>query len=209
MDVPARVRWLTVDEVSADWAERLDAGERARLEARRGPEERARLVGAAVLMRRVLAEAAGCAADDVGLDRTCADCGDPHGRPVPTGAARGWHVSASHSGPFVVVAVAERPVGVDVELVRAEPPSQPMLVRVLAEGEEAPTDAAGFARLWATKEAYLKALGTGLATPMREVRVGGGRVSLLSGAPRPGAVRPLRPPLESPAAAAAVCVLDG
>lgn len=201
------VRWLTVDEVSLDWSDRLDEAERSRLAALRGDAQRARFVGAAVLMREVLAELAGCGATAVGLDRECADCAGPHGRPVPTGAAAGLHVSASHSGPYVLVAASRRPVGVDVELLRETSPSPALLVRVLAEGEQAPEDEAGFAHLWSAKEAYLKAVGTGLATPMNQVRLDGDRAVHLGPSSRPGELTPLRPPVAGPPAAAHVCVL--
>ena len=74
---------------------------------------------AAALMRQVAAELAGCPVEAVGLHRACPDCDEPHGRPVPTGGAAGWHISASHSGLHVLVAGAATPVGVDVEVVRA------------------------------------------------------------------------------------------
>lgn len=159
-------------------------------------------------MRELLAEVAGCRPGEVGLDRTCG-CGEPHGRPVPTGGAAGWCVSASHSGPFVVVAVDRQPVGVDVELVRDEAPSRQLLQRVLAPGEEPPLGVAGFAALWSAKEAYLKALGTGLSTPMASVRVwGDGSVSAGRGAPR-GWLQELVPSTPLPAARAHVCRLVG
>lgn len=175
------VRWLAVADVDPAWSSVLDDGERARLEAKSGWPERARFVGAAVLMRRVTADLAGCEPGEVALRRDCPDCDLPHGRPVPTGAAEGWHVSASHSGSHVLVAGSSRPVGVDVELVRPRPPSPALLTRVLAPGEDVPRGAEAFARLWAAKEAYLKAIGTGLALPMSGVRVGDGRAGLVDG----------------------------
>ncbi|GAA4881109.1 4'-phosphopantetheinyl transferase family protein [Serinicoccus chungangensis] len=90
----------------------------------------------------------------VEVDRTCADCGEQHGRPVVDG---GPHLSVAHAGLLVVVATcADAPVGVDVE----------RLGRDLPHG----TDAQG----WTLREARTKAgagprVGTGetvLTPPM-------------------------------------------
>lgn len=175
------MRWLGVAEVDPVWYDLLDEGERGRYEAKSSDSEKARFLGAAALMRQVAAELAGCPLDAVGLHRACPDCDEPHGRPVPTGGAAGWHVSASHSGLHVLVAGSAGPVGVDVEVLRTAPPSPRLLERVLAPGEVAPDDPDGFAHLWAAKEAYLKAIGTGLALPMSGVAVDGDGVGLLDG----------------------------
>lgn len=191
----ALVRWLSVQEVDPDWHSLLDEGERIRYEAKSSDPERARFLGAAALMRQVAAELASCSVADVGLQRSCPDCAEPHGRPVPTGAAAGWHVSASHSGLHVLVAGAARPLGVDVEVVRTAPPSPRLLERVLAPGEAVPADPEAFAHLWAAKEAYLKAIGTGLALPMTAVVIEGDDVGLVDGAHPTGRLARLEAPL--------------
>lgn len=79
----------------------------------------------------------------------------------------------SHSGALAAVAVsAEHPVGVDIERLR---PLEPIaLARRFLAPEEADSlvavpkaqQGAAFLRLWTAKEAYVKALGTGIgATP--------------------------------------------
>ncbi|MEL6429376.1 MAG: 4'-phosphopantetheinyl transferase superfamily protein [Planctomycetota bacterium] len=91
----------------------------------------------------------------------------PRGRPVPT--AGGWHWSISHDRTLVAAAVWRHgPVGVDLE--RIELRRRLLVERVstaeerelLGETEEVPLDALGFARLWTTKEAVVKAEGIGL-----------------------------------------------
>ena len=57
---------------------------------------------------------------DVPVERTCPDCGRPHGRPrldLP-GAPQ---LSVSHSGLLVVVAAHDGPVGVDVQRIADVP----------------------------------------------------------------------------------------
>lgn len=98
--------------------------------------------------------------------RLCPACGgDGHGRPWLRHPGRPVHASLSRSGPHLVTAIAEEPVGVDVEV--AALGILPELV--LAPGESGDLDPRDLARTWARKEAILKARGTGLATPMSSV----------------------------------------
>jgi 4'-phosphopantetheinyl transferase len=81
-------------------------------------------------------------------------------------AESGLHLSSASRGSLAVAALARTPIGVDVE--RVEPGTEPpwnvlhpderRWLEALAAGERDDE----FARLWAGKEAYLKALGIGL-----------------------------------------------
>jgi 4'-phosphopantetheinyl transferase len=73
----------------------------------------------------------------------------------------GLDFSVSHAGGLAVIAVSNRPVGVDVEDAMAG--EQP-LAPALTQRERATCRSyADFARLWTRKEAVLKAVGKGLA----------------------------------------------
>ena len=77
--------------------------------------------------------------------------------------------SLSHSGKYVVCAVAECEIGVDIEPVS---PIRPAVVRrCFNEAEQAwiGEDAARFTRLWTMKEAYMKLTGTGLSVPAKSI----------------------------------------
>lgn len=99
----------------------------------------------------------------------CPSCGEPHGRPRPEGAA--VEFSVSHTPGQVLIAVADVPVGVDVErhpddpaalatsLSRLLHPRETQEV-VAADGEDA---AVRFSRAMARTTAYLKGLGIGLS----------------------------------------------
>jgi 4'-phosphopantetheinyl transferase len=89
----------------------------------------------------------------------------------------GIEFNLSHSGDLVVYAVSDRPVGIDIERIRSMDLSG-IIQRFFAPSEFAawqklpPSEQeAAFFRTWTIKEAYLKAIGTGLHTPLSEVEV--------------------------------------
>lgn len=83
----------------------------------------------------------------------------------------GLHLSISHSGDRVVCAVADVPVGIDLELPRPVRPG--LAARWFDPDEQAriARDPAAFFDLWMAKEAVLKEIGCGLAHGLREVSV--------------------------------------
>jgi 4'-phosphopantetheinyl transferase len=96
----------------------LEESERTRLEQYRFEGDRQRFILGAVLARSGAAEALQADAASITLDRTCPDCGTPHGK--PSAVAGGPQISVSHSGDVVLVAVTQAaPVGVDVEVIDA------------------------------------------------------------------------------------------
>ena len=102
--------------------------------------------------------------------RHCPACGsDAHGRPWARLAdGRTPHVSLSRCGEHLVTVVAEHPVGIDVESVAAvDARWDPTLVLHPDERADSPRERA---LAWCRKEAVLKALGTGLRTPMSRIR---------------------------------------
>lgn len=106
---------------------------------------------------------------------------DAHGKPSLS-AHPEWNFSVSHSGLWSVCALAETPVGVDVEKIR------PMRVleiakRYFTEKEttllsalDEPERTTAFFRLWTAKESVLKAKGTGLSGGLSSVPIGYGDV---------------------------------
>jgi 4'-phosphopantetheinyl transferase len=159
--------------------------------------DRERFVTGVALSRTVLAERLGVAPRDVPLDRTCADCGEPHGPPRLPDAA-GLHLSIAHSGARVALAVAEVPVGIDVEKVDRKLDPARLGGRVLTPDEQASVhDSAGFLRLWTRKEALVKATGEGVSVLPRadppeaafaDLDAGPGYVAAVAVLAEPGAV---------------------
>jgi 4'-phosphopantetheinyl transferase len=146
----------------------LDGHERERLHRFRRPADQARYLAAHALVRLVLAQEVGEPADALVFDRTCR-CGAQHGKPVLPG---GPGFSLTHAGDLAGVAVhPDGEVGLDVEQVRELADLAAMAAHVCSPQESA-TDATAFFTLWTRKEALLKAVGTGLATPMSAITVG-------------------------------------
>ncbi|GGB99992.1 4'-phosphopantetheinyl transferase family protein [Cellulomonas carbonis] len=114
------VWWSSLTAADGDALTLLDATERARLDALDSPADRGRSLVGAALLRVAVAARLGVDPRDVAVDRTCVDCGRPHGAPRVVGpehddVRRTVWVSVSHSGLLVVVALGDAPVGVDVQ----------------------------------------------------------------------------------------------
>jgi len=122
-------------------------------------------------LRHLLGELLDVAPSDVKLETTDA------GRPYVADTAFDFNVS--HSGGYALIAIRHGPgeIGVDIELKKPARDLQRLAATVctgrerdwLAENEHREVEA--FYQLWTCKEAYLKALGTGLQLDMRKVDV--------------------------------------
>lgn len=75
------------------------------------------------------------------------------------------HVNWSHSGPFVLCALGDRPVGVDIEVIRprsAALPRYALTALEYAQYQAGGADWPAFYTLWTRKEAWCKYTGQGL-----------------------------------------------
>ncbi|MFC6985206.1 4'-phosphopantetheinyl transferase family protein [Streptomyces cirratus] len=164
-----------VEEAAAvlDAAERERAGRLVRL------TDRHAYLASHLGLRALLGAYLGQAPADVCLIREeCPCCGGPHGRPAVAGG--GLHFSLSHTAGVAYVAFAAIPVGVDVEgtpgaavvtdVLSTLHPAETAELTALAEADRP----VALGRLWARKEAVLKATGAGLARGVAEPYVGSG-----------------------------------
>jgi len=143
----------------------LSADERAEALAVLSPAEQQRytagptesFLAGRLLLRNLLTDITGTAANEVILDATCPDCGKQHGRVTAPGTD--LHVSISHSAEVVVVAVAGVPIGIDVE---GEPSPEALAAIGAVAGEASITR-------WTRVEAVLKADGRGLRVDPKRV----------------------------------------
>jgi 4'-phosphopantetheinyl transferase len=167
------VWWARVRDADDRLRRVLDATERERMSRYVRPVDADRFLLGAALVRAAAARHQGRAPADVDVDRSCPDCGRPHGKVrLPDGP----QVSVSHSGDLVGVAVhPSLALGLDVEQVRPSDQMVALTGHVLNEGEVAGLpdgDRAGaLLRCWVRKEACLKATGDGLRVSMRHLTV--------------------------------------
>ncbi len=172
-----QVGWVDLTQpVSPALAERLAAGldgaERTRLGSFRFPEDRDAFLIGRSLIRGLLSRLLGVRSAEVPVTV------GPHGRPglSPGAHPGGLSFNVSHTRGVLGFAVARSVVGLDVERFRRDPDPLAIGRQVFSPEELAvlaalPPDAQRlrFRRLWTLKEAYLKARGTGLTLPAREV----------------------------------------
>ncbi|PBC79264.1 4'-phosphopantetheinyl transferase [Streptomyces sp. TLI_235] len=189
--------WLLPETAADAFADRhggaalLGPEERAQLARLRGEGARRRFLGGRVLARYALSARSG---RPLGGWRVRTG---PDGRPEPEPAAGGLRFNLSHTDGMVACLVtAGRSCGVDVEPAAAGADAVRHLPRWFAPAERAAVDGAPAAErparvaaYWVLKEAYLKAVGTGL------------RRELAGFSFTPPAERPIR--LTDPAATAA------
>ncbi|MFE2627374.1 4'-phosphopantetheinyl transferase family protein [Streptomyces sp. NPDC001651] len=140
----------------------LDEQERARARMGKLPGMRRRFVRAHAAARVILGARLGRSPRELRFTR------GPWGKPVVDGAAD-THFSLSHSGELALLALAPRPVGVDVEYARPDLDVTRLARRFFPEAEREMVERAGrgaFVRFWTRKEACVKASGSRLAQGM-------------------------------------------
>ncbi len=147
----------------------LDAAEQARVARFHQDADRQAYRAAHGLLRWLVGAALGCGPG--AWRRVYTDGGAPRvdGQPL--------HVSLSHTRSLVAAAVAVAPIGVDVEDARravdwrgiAERYFHPRDRALLQQAPDAQAAQQAFFALWTLKEAYLKAMGTGLRGGLDQV----------------------------------------
>jgi 4'-phosphopantetheinyl transferase len=162
-------------EQVAELADNLSADEMRRAGRFHFDRDRRRFIVARAALRDVLARHLKLRAHQISF------CYGRHGKPALAITAGGSTVAfnLAHSGELALCALAgRREVGVDVELLRPVPDAHRVALDVFSPGERRALDSIppddrlqAFFRCWTRKEAYLKALGDGLARPLQSFQV--------------------------------------
>lgn len=130
--------------------------------------EQARSIGAGYLLEQMLEESYGLEQTEIenlSYER------DSHGKPYLT-QYPDIHFNLSHSGDYVMCAVSEKEIGVDIQKIGAfkenvvkrffSESEQEAIAQIKDEEEKKKL----FYQIWAGKESYTKLLGTGLTIPL-------------------------------------------
>ena len=176
----AHVWWARRQDAGPGHVALLDETERRRWAAYRRDADRDRFLVGCALAKTAIAACTGRRLAEVSFDRTCRQCGKPHGKPATRDS--GVEHSVTHSGDLVAVAVATAPIGVDVEQLdrqwHGQGDASALAPMVLAAQEQAvlaamPPPARGrqFLIAWTRKEAVTKAIGEGLRASFSDVIV--------------------------------------
>lgn len=184
--------WANCEEMPGDLESVLPDEDQQRAKRLRVPAARRRFLAARSVTRILLGRYLGVEPAAVRI-RTGA-----RGKPRVEAASGhpGLHFNAAHSGATVAVALASSELGVDVESLRRVPKLDRLASRFCSEFERkqlfslTETDrAAAFLTLWTSKEAYLKAVGSGIAMPLKlvEVALGPPRLVRVAGDPHAAA----------------------
>ncbi|CAK0777886.1 4'-phosphopantetheinyl transferase [Gammaproteobacteria bacterium] len=173
--------WCVSLDLSAERVESLkvllNERERARSSRLRLPLLRERSVVTQATLHLLLGRYLGLPPEAVALTT------GPHGKPS-LGEAAELRFNLTHSGGLAVYALTlGREVGIDIEQVRPTPYALSVAQRYWTKEEaqaleayaagEGKTLEAGFLTYWTRKEAWLKAIGTGLHRPMDSFQVSG------------------------------------
>jgi 4'-phosphopantetheinyl transferase len=152
----------------------LDADESARARRFRVAEDRRRFAAAHIMLRCVLSREISVAPREVRFTV------GSRGKPALDGPrdVTAPHFNLSHSEEIAVVATASSQIGVDVESIGRRTDPHRLAERYFSDAERSwlatrsgAAHTEGFFRIWTAKEAYLKAVGSGIAMPLRTVEV--------------------------------------
>ena len=153
------------DFLAASWSPYLTEERKKLADRKKGERERQLFLGAEVLLNLSLQQV------DARIPIPAKYKRNEHGKPYLEDR-QGIYMNWSHSGDYVICAVADREVGIDLQYAGKEPKES--LVRKLLQPDELHfyenvpelERQRLFYEYWAVKESFLKALGTGFATPL-------------------------------------------
>ncbi|MEE3469331.1 MAG: 4'-phosphopantetheinyl transferase superfamily protein [Butyrivibrio hungatei] len=132
-------------------------------------EDKKRALAGILLSKYAIAKVFGISLDEIRVEK------NKYGKPHVVGK-RGVHFNISHSGDYVVCAVAGSPVGIDVQEISGQ--NLDVADRFFSQEErdalamcEGDAKRKLFYEIWSLKEAYIKCIGMGLSKPLDEFGV--------------------------------------
>ena len=152
------------DELYSKELEALDLARKKQILKKADLNDRKRSIAGDMLVKKYLSKLYGTPEEKIEIKRGA------HGKPYVLNLPA--HFNVSHSGDYTVVAISDRPIGIDVEVIKD---FSAILAKKLFNEDElkyiSGTSATrkkslmqkSFFEIWTAKEAYLKYLGTGIS----------------------------------------------
>lgn len=123
--------------------------------------KRSARIAAEHLRRKAIADFCKVSPDEIKFLKT--EKGKPYAIGLPV------HFNISHSGDYVVCAVSDKEIGIDIEKIRDVHPRSAERFACPEELEYINSTENGFFEIWTLKEAYFKCIGTGLGSDIKNV----------------------------------------
>ncbi len=161
-------------DIRAAWEQLLGASRRERLRSFVHPVSAERSLCGEVLARYALARRLGCAPSSLCI--AAGASGKPYLLPRPGGPSPVPQFSISHAGRYAACAVAEAPVGLDVEVKEVAEKLEPWFCHPAERRalRADPDPARLRRRLWTLKESWVKCLESGVGRHMADLDLSDG-----------------------------------
>lgn len=152
------------DELYLSELENSDLGRKKEILKKSNINDRKRSLAGDILVKKYLSKLYGISKEKIEIKK------GKHGKPYVLNLPA--HFNVSHSGSYTVVAISDRPIGIDIEIIKDF--SAILAKKHFNEDELKYISGTGpsrkkqlmqqsFYQIWTAKEAYLKYMGTGLS----------------------------------------------
>ncbi|WP_391204482.1 4'-phosphopantetheinyl transferase family protein [Psychrobacillus sp. L4] len=169
-----KVYSVEVTEISDAMSNKLslfiESEKKSRIEKLVNKKDKIRVLIGEILIRTLIIKHLGIKNDEILFKR------NRFGKPFLTGFS-GFHFNISHSGEFVVCAIDENPIGIDIEQVK-NINYEHIAMNFFSKSENNYIFKSGldnqlkrFYELWTLKESYIKCCGQGLAIPLKSFSI--------------------------------------
>lgn len=151
---------ITENEIN-EWSDLMSEERKDEVMLLVSQEKRASKIAADNLCRKAISDFCGITPEKIEFSKN--KFGKPFAKNLPV------YFSISHSGDWVVCAVSDKEIGIDIEKIKPHNPKSAEKFATEKELEYIRSNEKGFFEIWTLKEAYFKCIGTGLGADIKNV----------------------------------------
>ena len=144
-----------------EWFEQMDERRKVSVTRMQNDIKKKQCVCADALCRKAVSEFCGINANELHFELS------PYGKPYVRNLPVFFNIS--HSDDYVVCAVSENEIGIDIEKIRKVHPRAHEKICTESEKDYISLTENGFFEIWTLKESYFKCKGTGLGADIKKV----------------------------------------